>query len=307
MSSTTSNPAAIPQTDLDSFHAHLLSSTRILALLGAGLSASSGLPTFRGAGGLWRTHDAMALATPEAFSADPSLVWHFYSARRHAALHARPNAAHFALAQLALRRPGFMTLSQNVDGLSQRAGHAGHQLQLLHGSLFEVKCTNFYCRHVAPDFADPIVPALAVPDDGHDLTAEDADLPSVPVHDLPTCPTCAKGLLRPGVVWFGEQLPNKVIDAVDRFIVDAPRIDLMLVIGTSARVYPAAGYVDRAMAKGARVAVINMDRNDAPAQGLGKDDWFFHGDAAVVVPRLLEPVVGRVEGLADEGGAEQTG
>lgn len=103
---------------LESFASHLQSSSRILALLGAGLSASSGLPTFRGAGGLWRSHDATSLATPEAFDKDPGLVWQFYSYRRHMALQAHPNAAHFALAELARRKGGFVTLSQNVDGSS---------------------------------------------------------------------------------------------------------------------------------------------------------------------------------------------
>jgi NAD-dependent deacetylase sirtuin 5 len=102
--------------DLESFSAHLQSSDRILALLGAGLSASSGLPTFRGAGGIWRNHEAMRLATPEAFASDPGLVWQFYSYRRHMALKAQPNKAHYALAELAKRKKNFITLSQNVDG-----------------------------------------------------------------------------------------------------------------------------------------------------------------------------------------------
>lgn len=106
--------------DVESFSAHLQSSKRILALLGAGLSASSGLPTFRGADGLWRTHDAMSLATPEAFNADPALVWQFYNYRRHMSLKAQPNKAHIALAELAKRNDGFMTLSQNVDGNMKR-------------------------------------------------------------------------------------------------------------------------------------------------------------------------------------------
>lgn len=106
--------------DAESFSAYLQSSKRILALLGAGLSASSGLPTFRGAGGLWRTHDAMSLATPEAFNADPALVWQFYNYRRHMSLKAQPNKGHIALAELAKSNDGFMTLSQNVDGNSKR-------------------------------------------------------------------------------------------------------------------------------------------------------------------------------------------
>lgn len=109
--------------DFESFSAYLQGSNRILALLGAGLSASSGLPTFRGAGGLWRTHDAMSLATPEAFHADPALVWQFYSYRRHMSLQARPNKAHLALAELARKKDGFMTLSQNVDGNSNIIGY----------------------------------------------------------------------------------------------------------------------------------------------------------------------------------------
>lgn len=111
-----SSRSSIPAADLESFSTYLQSSDRILALLGAGLSASSGLPTFRGAGGLWRSHDAISLATPEAFNADPALVWQFYSYRRHMALQAQPNRAHLALAELAKRKEHFITLSQNVDG-----------------------------------------------------------------------------------------------------------------------------------------------------------------------------------------------
>ena len=113
--------SSIPKADLESFSDRLQKSIRILALLGAGLSAASGLPTFRGAGGIWRRHDATSLATPEAFSDDPALVWQFYSYRRHMALQAKPNPAHFALAKLAHKKKDFITLSQNVDGESLSA------------------------------------------------------------------------------------------------------------------------------------------------------------------------------------------
>jgi hypothetical protein len=116
MATTAAKPSVVPPKDLESFQQHLAESTRILALLGAGLSASSGLPTFRGAGGLWRTHDATSLATPGAFERDPGLVWQFYSYRRHMALQAKPNPAHYALAELARKKDAFITLSQNVDG-----------------------------------------------------------------------------------------------------------------------------------------------------------------------------------------------
>jgi hypothetical protein len=108
----------IPSSDIPSFQTHLHSSTRILALLGAGLSASSGLGTFRGAGGYWRNHRAEVLATPQAFARDPGLVWQFYAYRRHLALKAKPNPGHYALAELARQKGDFVTLTQNVDGMS---------------------------------------------------------------------------------------------------------------------------------------------------------------------------------------------
>lgn len=107
---------AVRAADIQSFSEYLKGCNRILALLGAGLSASSGLPTFRGAGGLWRSYEAEDLATPEAFEANPDLVWQFYSYRRHMALKAKPNPAHYALAELAKRKKDFIALSQNVDG-----------------------------------------------------------------------------------------------------------------------------------------------------------------------------------------------
>lgn len=127
-----------------------------------------------------------------------------------------------------------------------------------------------------------------------DISNADIDLPAVKIADLPKCPKCEKGLLRPGVVWFGESLPHKVLSTVDQFIAESEKIDLILVIGTSAKVYPAAGYVDRARAKGARVAVVNMDRGDAPASGVTDQDWFFQGDAAEIVPQLLKGVIGDI-------------
>ncbi|KNG49892.1 nad-dependent deacetylase sirtuin-5 [Stemphylium lycopersici] len=309
MASSAARPSLVAQDQLESFQQHLNKSTRILALLGAGLSASSGLPTFRGAGGMWRTHDATSLATPGAFDRDPGLVWQFYSYRRHMALKAKPNPAHYALAELARKKPEFITLSQNVDGLSPRAKHPADQLKLLHGSLYDVKCSDFFCKYFERDnFTDPIVPALAIPTDESDptttsaLAARELDisdakvtLPDLDYAHLPHCPECKRGLLRPGVVWFGEQLPGKVIEDVEDFIQDQRGVDLIMVIGTSAKVYPAAGYVDLARDYGARVAIINMDPNDIPAGGLYNEDWFFEGDAAQIVPELLKSVIGDID------------
>ncbi|KAF2001974.1 DHS-like NAD/FAD-binding domain-containing protein [Amniculicola lignicola CBS 123094] len=313
MVSAAARTPVVPQADLESFQAHLNQSTRILALVGAGLSAASGLPTFRGAGGLWRTHEATQLATPEAFGRDPALVWQFYSYRRHMALKAKPNLAHYALAELARKKEGFLTLSQNVDGLSPRAQHPAGQLKLLHGSLFDVKCSGFFCDHVERNnYIDPIVPALEIPTDESDPTTTEAvqareldisdhkvPLPEIDLDHLPLCPKCMKGLLRPGVVWFGEMLPRDVMRDISDWIKAAEQIDLIMVIGTSAKVYPAAGYVDAARSKGARVAVINMDRNDEPASGLYKGDWFFEGDAAQIMPEILRSVIGEITEMPD--------
>lgn len=156
------------------------------------------------------------------------------------------NAAHYAFAETARRMPGFVHLSQNVDGLSQRADHPRDQLKLLHGTLFEIKCQNPRCGYMEENFTDPVVPALDIPTDGKDPTSIEArkeldisdaavPLPDIPLKDLPQCPKCEKALLRPGVVWFGEQLPMKVIDDVDEYF-GLGDVDLIIVVGTSAKV-----------------------------------------------------------------------
>ena len=129
-----------------------------------------------------------------------------------------------------------------------------------------------------------------------DISNADTPLADIQLEDLPRCPRCKAGLTRPGVVWFGESLPKETIEAVDSFIKESDKIDLILVIGTSAKVYPAAGYVDVARRKGARVAVVNMDRSDVPGRsgGLEAGDWFFEGDAAALIPEMLEPVIGQI-------------
>ncbi|KAK9450305.1 NAD-dependent deacetylase [Limtongia smithiae] len=281
---------------LASFHTALRASRRVLALIGAGLSASSGLPTFRGQGGLWRSHDAIELATPEAFLADPGLVWQFYSARRATALAAQPNPAHYALADFATRRGrNFLALTQNVDDLSRRAHHPQAQLLSLHGSLFTLKCAGFFCDYVDPyNTVHPLVPALAT---------DNTDAPPrfIPSAELPHCPRCKTTLLRPGVVWFGEPLPSTVVTEADDFIAAAP-VDLILVIGTSGTVYPAASYVSRVSAQGGKVAVFNteipdedLDRFAVPSlsEHSTTEDiyWSFKGDAAEWLPRALNPVL----------------
>ncbi|KAK1970533.1 Sir2 family protein [Colletotrichum sublineola] len=297
-----------PHNDVAAFHEALRSGKRILALCGAGLSASSGLPTFRGAGGLWRNHDATALATMDAFRRDPGLVWLFYAYRRHMALNAQPNPAHYALAALAEKNPDFLCLTQNVDGrltrpdLSPRVGHKSEQLRRLHGSLFDIKCANPGCAYVdRNNTLDLLCPALApasedVKDPSHTLPLLDPtrELPRIDDTHLPHCPSCKTGLLRPGVVWFGEGLDEAMLDGINAWISQG-KVDLMLVIGTSAQVWPAAGYILEAQKAGARVCIINPE-----AEGKGRKpkvkpgDFAFGRDAAEVLPLLLEPVIGKI-------------
>jgi len=125
---------------------------------------------------------------------------------------------------------------------------------------------------------------------GADISDISVPISEIPIHDLPACPKCKSQLLRPGVVWFTEALPSDVMSSVDEFISSPKKIDLMLVIGTSSAVYPAAGYTEIAREKGARVAVINMDSGDA--KGMRKGDWLFQGDAAEIVPELLKDIIG---------------
>lgn len=177
----------------------------VVVMSGAGISADSGIPTFRGAGGLWRNFRAEDLATPEAFRRDPMLVWEWYEWRRGLIREAKPNAAHEALARL----EGAVIVTQNVDGLHARAGAS--DVVELHGNIFRVRCVR----------------------EGTEQMHESA-FESLPPH-------CACGaLLRPGVVWFGESLPE---EAVSRAVGAIQSADLLLVIGTSGVVYPAAGFV----------------------------------------------------------------
>lgn len=203
------------------------SARRVAVLTGAGISAESGVPTFRGAGGLWRTFRAEDLATPQAFQRDPKLVWEWYDWRRQWLLTVEPNAGHRALVELEDRLgDGFVLITQNVDGLHDRAG--SRRVLKLHGDIWEVRCIECGRR-------------------GRD---ERAPLPDVP----PRC-ECG-GLLRPGVVWFGEALPEGVFE---RAMEQALNCDLLLVIGTSAQVYPAAGLVPLALRHGADVIEVNLE------------------------------------------------
>ncbi|KAI1477268.1 DHS-like NAD/FAD-binding domain-containing protein [Daldinia eschscholtzii] len=288
-----------PRTSIEDFRELLKSSNRVLALCGAGLSAASGLPTFRGAGGLWRNHEPTSLATPTAFMRDPALVWLFYAWRRHMALKANPNRGHYALAELAKKKDDFLCLTQNVDGLSPRAGHPEAKLKLLHGSILDNKCFNDNCDYIdRNNLSDPVCPALAPaaedypPGQTIPLLDPYVPAPSIKVEDLPHCPQCKTGLLRPGVVWFNEPLDKQMLADINNWILQGP-IDIMLVVGTAAVVFPAAGYTQQAIDQGAIVAVVNPDPESG--EGLIDEDFFFQGDASELLPKLFEGVIGKMD------------
>ncbi|BEJ11545.1 hypothetical protein CspHIS471_0200050 [Cutaneotrichosporon sp. HIS471] len=255
------------------------------------------MPTFRGAGGLWRNYEATSLATPQAFARDPGLVWLFYGYRRHMALSVSPNDGHRALARLAERQKGFLCLTQNVDNLHERAEHPAAQLRHLHGSLFDLKCSNNRCDWVDPNNqADPLCPALApasvdaAPGQKLALLDPAKELKPIPESELPHCPKCKTGLMRPGVVWFGEQLDHNMLAGVDAWINSKP-VDIVLVVGTSSVVYPAAGYAELARSPGTTVVTVNLD---AELSECRRGDFAFAGDAAKLLPELLEPIIGKL-------------
>jgi len=228
----------------------LRGSEPLVALTGAGISAESGLATFRGADGIWNGHDPTELATPDAFARDPLLVWRFYDWRRRQALGARPNAAHRALAALQAQRRAVRIVTQNVDGLHERAGST--DVLRLHGSLWRLRCTT------EDRELDDLRPDLGV---------------------LPPRCVCG-GLLRPAVVWFGEPLDPALLARAER---EVSRAALVLVIGTSSVVYPAALLAPLARRAGARVVEINPQRTALTA---GADEHV-GGPAADLVPRLV--------------------
>jgi NAD-dependent deacetylase len=217
----------INENELSEVAALLRRKPRIAVLTGSGISAESGIPTFRGKDGLWKQYRAESLATPEAFGRDPRLVWEWYDWRRGLIIKASPNAGHKVLAGWEAVFPGFVLITQNVDGLHRRAG--SKNVLELHGNIWEVKCTAEQTISVIPDHPLPEIP--------------------------PRCPTCG-ALLRPNVVWFGEALP---VEAIEKAFAAAASAELMFVIGTSAFVQPAASLPLTAADRGAAIVEINPD------------------------------------------------
>lgn len=231
----------------------LRTASRAAALTGAGISAESGIPTFRGAGGLWRNFRPEDLATPEAFARDPKTVWEWYDWRRGLIRDAKPNLGHYALAQLERRMGGrFVLITQNVDGLHNRAG--SERVLKLHGDIWWTLCTA--CGDVRSDFRVP--------------------LPELP----PRCAACG-GLLRPGVVWFGEPLPARTWEQAEEA---ARTCDVLIVAGTSAVVYPAASLAPLAKRHGARIIEINTEATPLS----GEADLCLKGPSGEILPQIIE-------------------
>ncbi|KAJ6547007.1 NAD-dependent protein deacylase [Mycena capillaripes] len=284
-----------PSIEMFEFQQLLRNSKNIIAVCGAGLSAASGIPTFRGAGGMWRKYDAMSLATPEAFAENPSLVWQFYHYRREVARAAEPNAAHTALAVFSIPSyrkvvapdAEFSIITQNVDGLSTKAMHTVLQkkgsdskpagispLLEMHGRIFDVQCSSKSCRHVEYNTSSPICPALAGAEKAVEAGSIDLDIPK---SKLPRCSKC-NALARPGVVWFGE-MPQE-LERIDKLVEAA---DLCLVVGTSSTVYPAAGYASVVQENGGKVAVFNLERSAGDSEA----DFLFLGPCEKTLPEGL--------------------
>jgi len=234
---------------IDRARALMAAAEHVVAFSGAGLSAESGIPTFRDAatGGLWAKLDPTQLASPDGFNADPELVIDWYNSRRRNLHGVQPNPAHHALAQ----RPDIVNVTQNVDDLLDRAG--ARSVIRLHGRIDHDRCHGGCGHEEAVDLTDP--------------------------PPLRNCPRCGHRM-RPGVVWFGEALPADAWEAAD---VACRACDALLVIGTAAEVYPAAGLIEVARGAGAKIIVINT--NPSAASGLA--DVELIGKAGEILPGLL--------------------
>ncbi|WP_223478416.1 NAD-dependent deacylase [Oricola indica] len=229
---------------------------KLVVLTGAGISAESGVSTFRDPDGVWMKMDPMKLATPEAFAADPALVHGFYNARRAQLREVEPNAAHRALAQLE-RKLGndFMLVTQNVDDLHERGG--SRDVVHMHGQLQQAWCRSCDTR-----------------------ISWDEDLSTGT-----ECPNCGSaGRLRPDIVWFGE-MPYRM----DEILGALDTCDMFVAIGTSGAVYPAAGFVEIAANAGAETLELNLQ----PSEGTRLFDDFRHGPATGIVPAFVDEILAR--------------
>ena len=235
---------------------------RVLVITGAGVSAESGIPTFRGKDGYWRNLDPTKLATPEAFARDPKLVWEWYRERRQRIRNARPNAAHEAIARLAQNTDEFLLVTQNVDDLHERAGVSPEKRVQIHGDIFVTRCSR--C-----DF-------------GFIERTEEQQ-------EIPTCTKCA-ALMRPGVVWFGEQLPWNEVQRVENFL-NRGACDLVIVAGTTATFGYIIDWALRASRDGGELIEVNPE--ETPLSQFATR--LVREPAAIALPRIVDQLISEHE------------
>ncbi|CAL8279513.1 unnamed protein product [Lota lota] len=263
--------------DMTEFLEVVSKAKHIAVITGAGVSAESGVPTFRGEGGQWKKWQYQDIATPETFSRNPSRVWEFYHHRRDLVLTQKPNAAHLVLAEceLRLRKQGrsMVIITQNIDDLHRQAG-SKHVLNI-HGSVMETRCVS--CGDVAVNHQHPVCASL------EGKGSPDPDIPEaqIPVDQLPRCEQSdCRGLLRPNVVFFGETLDSHLLTKVEK---ELDTCDLCLVVGTSSIVYPAAMFGPQVASRGVPVAEFNIATTP-------KTEYFtyhFQGPCGSTIPLAL--------------------
>jgi len=246
---------------------------RVLGLTGAGVSAESGIPTFRGKDGYWRNLDPARLATPEAFARDPKLVWEWYRERRHRIRNAQPNAAHAAITKLAQRADEFLLVTQNVDDLHARAGLPKEKMVQIHGDIFVTTCSR--C-----DFG--------FTERKHDHEQEQEQEEEEEVEEQNVVPRCAKcdALMRPGVIWFGEQLPWNEVQGVETYL-DRGACDVVIVAGTTATFGYIIDWALRASRGGGELVEVNPE--ETPLSQFA--NRLVREPAAIALPRIVRQIV----------------
>jgi NAD-dependent deacetylase len=243
---------------------------RVLVITGAGVSAESGIPTFRGKDGYWRNLDPIKLATPEAFGRDPELVWQWYRERRQRIRNAQPNAAHEAIVKLAQRADEFLLVTQNVDDLHQRAGLAKKEMVQIHGDIFVTRCSRCDFSH-ADEPESGRLRSIAP-------TSENNG-------NLPRCPEC-DALMRPGVVWFGEPLPAGETERVENYLQRDP-CGIVIVAGTTATFGYIIDWALRASRRGGELVEVNPE--ETPLSRFATR--LVREPAAMALPRIVDRLI----------------
>jgi NAD-dependent deacetylase len=259
---------------------------RILVLTGAGVSAESGIPTFRGKDGYWRNLDPAKLATPEAFARDPKLVWDWYRERRQRIRNAKPNAGHEAIAKLAEKADEFLLVTQNVDDLHARAGIPAEKIVQIHGDIFVTRCSRCEWRAELCDAETNNIRGHAGLAEARPSTA-DNELKKAE-DGLPKCSQCA-ALMRPGVVWFGEQLPWNDLQRVKNYL-DRGACDLVIVAGTTATFGYIIDWALRASPERFRGELIEVNPEETPISQLATQ--LVREPAAIALPRIVDAILG---------------